>query len=73
MIGKILLIAALVAFIYFLFFRGRKVTQKTNEKNENKKRGEIMVECDKCSTFISQKEAIIKDGKYFCSKECAGL
>lgn len=73
MIGKILLIAALVAFIYFLFFRGRKVTQKTSEKKDNKKVEEIMVECDKCSTFISQKEAIIKDGKYFCSKECAGL
>ena len=32
-----------------------------------------MVECQKCGLFISSKDAIIKNGKYYCSKECAEL
>ncbi|PKT76360.1 PP0621 family protein [Helicobacter winghamensis] len=52
--------------IYFFFFR--KPTQKRNKQN---KQDSIMLECTKCGTYVSTDEAIIQDGKYFCSKECA--
>jgi uncharacterized protein len=32
-----------------------------------------MIECAKCTTFVSDKEAIIKDGHFFCSRECANV
>jgi len=74
-ITKLLAIAAIIIIIYYVFFRGKKTTaDNANEaetKNDDKKLEDTMVECAKCSTFVSQKEAIIKDGKYFCSKECA--
>ncbi|DAB32133.1 MAG TPA: Prokaryotic metallothionein, partial [Sulfurospirillum sp. UBA11407] len=34
---------------------------------------DIMIECSECTTFVSESEAIIKDGKFFCSKQCAKL
>lgn len=69
MIKWLLVIAVLVAF-YFIVVK--KMLQKS--KNDSKKgKEEIMLECKKCGTYISDKEAIIKDGKHFCSKNCAGL
>ena len=53
-----------------------KKAEGTDRKPKNKngdKSAEVMVECAKCGTFISSKEALIKDGRYYCSKECAEL
>lgn len=74
---KLLVIALVIGAIYYLFFR--KPAKKTEEttgsgpSKKDKKLEDIMVECAKCGTFVSSKEALIKDGQYFCSKECAGL
>jgi uncharacterized protein len=29
-----------------------------------------MLECPTCQTYISTKEAILSNGKYYCSKDC---
>ena len=29
-----------------------------------------MVECPTCKTYVSKKEAIVSNGKFYCSKEC---
>ena len=63
MLFKILLLAAVVGAIYYFFIKKKPSIPKDSE---------TMVECEKCGTFVSNKEAIIKDGKYYCSKECAG-
>ncbi|MGB5868087.1 MAG: PP0621 family protein [Arcobacteraceae bacterium] len=68
MIVKILLLGAALFLVYLVFFK------KNREKNiKNKKHDEIvdtMVECPKCSTYVSKDDAILSNGKYFCSKEC---
>ena len=74
---KLLVIVLVIAAIYYLFIRkpvkkSEEPTQ-TGSKKQDKKLEDIMVECTKCGTFVSSKEALIKDGQYFCSKECAGL
>ena len=74
---KLLVIALLITAIYYLFIRQPKKTEgsgtkKPKDKNSDKS-AEVMVECAKCGTFISSKEALIKDGRYYCSKECAEL
>jgi len=74
-IGKLLVIGAVIVIVYYVFFRGKKTvadkSSKTEKRDDTQKIEETMVECAKCSTFVSQKEAVIKEGSYYCSKECA--
>ena len=75
MILKIGALLAILVVIYLIFFKttrntGEAQTQQTKRPTK-KNDGETMIECAQCSTFISNKEAIIKDGKFFCSRECA--
>jgi uncharacterized protein len=44
-----------------------------HRKEKPKLEGDTMVECRQCATFVSHNDAIIKDGCFFCSKECAGV
>jgi len=72
MILKIMIFATLIAVIYFKFFKkplARKPSQDIKKKSKDKSE-EIMVECKECGTYISNTEAIIKDGDYYCSQEC---
>lgn len=66
---KFLLIILLIVGVYFFIRKiGSKSTQETHSKKTNHE--EIMLECKKCGTYISSKEAIISNGEYYCSKEC---
>lgn len=73
MILKILLIAILIGAIYLFFFRNKKRPQKESDTTSLQTKEEVMVECAKCNVYTSNKEAIIRDGKFYCSKECAGV
>lgn len=69
MVVKLLLLGVVLFGVYLLFFK------KTREKDiKNKKKydeiTDTMVECPKCGTYVSKDEAILSNGKYFCSKEC---
>ncbi|BAF69471.1 PP0621 family protein [Nitratiruptor sp. SB155-2] len=64
MLFKILLLAAVIGAIYYFFIKKKPIAHD--------KETDTMVECDTCGTYVSNKEAIIKNGKYYCSKECAG-
>ncbi len=70
--GRLILLALLAAFIYYVFIRKPKKHQahacERGEKNE-----EIMLECERCGTYVSKQESLIVDGKFYCSKECAQI
>lgn len=67
---KWLLIVLLILAVYY-FFRKMSVKKEENQNfKKHNKNEEIMLECKKCGTYISSKEAIISNGKYYCSKEC---
>ena len=79
---KLLLTAAIIAGIYFFFIKKPQVTEHRRKKAEEatRKRPETrceeedtMVPCAKCGTYVATDEAIIKDGRYYCSKSCAGV
>ena len=75
---KLVFTIAVIGAIYYFLIKKPQVTQKRQEraeaeKGKPKKDEEIMVECDKCGTYVSSHEAIIKNGVYYCSKECAGV
>ncbi|ALV65547.1 PP0621 family protein [Campylobacter fetus] len=62
MLGKIIIFALIIAAIYF-FILSKFRKNKPSNSSEN------FVECDKCKTFVSINEAVLKNGKYIC-KEC---
>jgi len=72
MLFKILLLIAIIAGVYHFFIKTKPAKQNSNN-SAKKDEEDIMVECEKCKTYVSSKEAIIKEGKFYCSKECAGL
>ncbi|MDD3343672.1 MAG: PP0621 family protein [Sulfurospirillaceae bacterium] len=74
MLTKLLIFGIVIFCIYFFFFKTKR-TEEVSKKETKKKSidGETMVECKVCSTFISDKESIIKDGAFYCSKECARI
>lgn len=74
MLFKILILAAIIAGVYYFFIKAKPIENKSKNRKTKKDEGEdIMVECETCKTYVSSKEAIIKNGKYYCSKKCAGV
>lgn len=76
MIFKLIILAAVIYGVYILFFRNGNLVEKmaeTKRKSEKNETVETVVECKKCGVYISTDEAVIKDGKYYCSNECAGI
>ena len=67
-----LLIFAMVGVLIYRFFGG-KLPSIGKSASEKKLDDDTLVECEKCSTYVTVKESIIVHGKYYCSKECAGL
>ena len=61
----IVIIAAFLIYV-FLFKKGRKkeIAKKSDEMITDE-----MVECPTCKTYVSKKEAIVSNGKFYCSKE----
>ena len=64
-----LLVFAIVAVLIYKFFGGRfpKIGRSSHEKKLDQ---DTLVECAKCSTYVTVKESIIVHGKYYCSDEC---
>jgi len=70
MIFKFLVIVAVLFLVYIVFF---KRNREANMRDKSTKYDEItdtLVECPKCGTYISKDDAILSNGKYYCSKEC---
>ncbi len=70
MIIKLLIVGVIVYAIYFVLFKKPAIQKKNKQENID---SETMLECAKCGAYVSSEEAIIKDGKFYCSKECASL
>jgi len=75
MLMKALILGVIFYIIYIMFFKKTTKEQTTGSKKSKKSapKGDIMIECEECETFVSEDEAIIKDGKFYCSKKCAGV
>jgi uncharacterized protein len=73
MIFKFLVFGVVVFVVYTLFFKNARGNVEQPKEKKRKDDSDNMVECTKCSVFVSESDAIIKDGKFYCSKECAGV
>ncbi|PSM52041.1 hypothetical protein CBLAS_0419 [Campylobacter blaseri] len=59
--GKLLMLAIIVAIIYFLILPRWRIKDKKDDKNVDS-----FVECEKCGTYIDVKNAIISNSRYIC-------
>ena len=70
MILKLIVFAAIGIFIYKLMGGKLPTVPKKSSKQKTKQpEGDTLVECSKCGTYISIKEATLINGKYYCD-EC---
>ena len=66
---KYLILGVIFYLIYVFFFKSRTLSNpKTRDKKDDSV--DTVFECYRCNTYVSIKEAMLMDGKYFCSKEC---
>jgi len=66
---KIIVVGVVLFFIYLIFFKNQR---EKNIKNSDKydQITDTMLECPTCGTYVSKDDAILSNGKYYCSKEC---
>jgi len=77
LILKLIIFGAAAYFIYKLFGGqlpgiGGKAGGKAGKKSKEEKKldEDTLVECSKCGTYVTIKESILINGKYYCD-ECA--
>lgn len=75
MILKTLAIVVVLFLVYIVFFKKNREKDIGSRKNKNDNKKNVkyedeMVECPTCQTYISTKESIVSNGKYYCSKDC---
>ena len=69
MIFKILAVIAVIFLVYIVFFKKNREEGLKN-KDKYEEITDTLVECPTCGTYVSKDEAILSNGKYFCSREC---
>jgi len=65
-----LVVIALIAVVYFFFIKKKPITYKENKNKESKPQSGDMVECPTCGVYTEIDDAILSNGKYYCSQEC---
>jgi uncharacterized protein len=68
MVLKIVAVIVIIFLIYILFFKKNREKELFAKKNE--RITDEMMECPTCKTYVSQKEALLSNGKFYCSKDC---
>jgi len=66
---KWLLVLGVIWAVYYFFIKQKPLTQKTQTKKEQNDAQE-MIECARCGVYVELDEAILSNGKYYCSQEC---
>ena len=68
MVVKIIALVAVIFVVYLVFFKKNREADIKDKKNEEI--ADTLVECPKCKTYVAKDDAILSNGRYFCSKEC---
>jgi uncharacterized protein YneF (UPF0154 family) len=68
----LLVLACLVIIIINILFVSRRTTRLKRNQNPLDK-GEELVLCLQCQSYVAKSEAVSSQGNYFCREECARL
>lgn len=63
-----LVLVMLLVWVGFVLFK--KMKHSTLSKSTDGSIGQKMIACSVCDTHVPESEAIVKDGKIYCSKDC---
>ncbi len=66
---KWLLVIGVIWFMYHFFIKAKSVGNSSSQTNGENDVQE-MIECATCGVYIELDEAILSNGKYYCSQEC---
>ena len=66
---KWLLIIGVIWFVYNFYIKKKSLSSENSGKNHELHDND-MVECSTCKVYVAVNEAILSNGKYYCSKEC---
>lgn len=66
---KWLLIIGIIWFVYNFYIK-KKTLSSGNSSQNHELTDNDMVECSTCKLYVEVNEAILSNGKYYCSKEC---
>ena len=66
---RLLLLSAIV-YILYLVLKSLLLGRKGKFPGASQL-GEAMVLDPQCQTYVPKSEAVVREGKYFCSEECA--
>lgn len=64
---KWLLVIGIIWFVYNFYIKKKTLSPKN--KNQDLEDND-MVQCSTCKIYVEINEAILSNGKYYCSKEC---
>lgn len=65
------IILAIAALMIYKIFGGRLPSFKPKVNKKSKKiDNDTLVECETCGTYVTAKDSLIVNGKYYCSNEC---
>jgi len=67
---KLITIGAVLFLVYLVFFRKSRTNIKGNQSDKYDEISDTLLECPTCKVYTSKDDAILSNGKYFCSKEC---
>lgn len=68
MIFKFMAFLGVLFLVYLVFFKKNRESSIKDKKNEEIE--DTFIECPTCKVFVSKDDAILSNGKYFCSREC---
>jgi|AAUQ01.1.fsa_nt_gi uncharacterized protein len=69
MLLKLIILGVVIYGIYRLLGGSFKLTKRDGDSTKGLD-GDTLVECDRCSVYVTKREAIEHRGKFYCSKEC---
>jgi len=66
-----IILFAVVALLIYKFLGGKLPTIGGKNPEEKKRDEDTLVACETCHTFVTLKESILINKKYYCSQECS--
>ncbi len=68
---KYLVVIGVIAAVYYFFIKKKPSVTTSNKADKSEKlQDNDMVQCTECGVYTEVNDAILSNGKYFCSKEC---
>ena len=68
---KYLVVIGVIAAVYYFFIKKKPAVSTSNRSDKSEKlQDNDMVQCAQCGIYTEVNDAIISNGKYYCSRDC---